>query len=34
MTGRLNSLYRPARAEGDAGEQRTSLQGPHGHVIE
>ncbi|MGQ0532585.1 MAG: type II and III secretion system protein family protein [Caulobacteraceae bacterium] len=31
LTGRLNSLYRPARAE--AGEQQ-SLQGPHGHVIE
>ncbi len=31
LTGRLNSLYRPARAE--AGEQN-SLQGPHGHVIE
>jgi pilus assembly protein CpaC len=31
LTGRLNSIYRPARAE--AGEQQ-SLQGPHGHVIE
>jgi pilus assembly protein CpaC len=32
LTGRLNSLYRPARAEG--GEPEQSLQGPHGHVIE
>ena len=32
LTGRLNSLYRPARSE--AGEQQQSLQGPHGHVIE
>jgi pilus assembly protein CpaC len=31
LTGRLNSIYRPARAE--AGEHQ-SLQGPHGHVIE
>ncbi|MBX3429505.1 MAG: type II and III secretion system protein family protein [Hyphomonadaceae bacterium] len=31
LTGRLNHLYRPARAEGDT-DQR--LQGPHGHVIE
>lgn len=31
LTGRLNHLYRPARAEG--GEQQR-LQGPHGHVIE
>ncbi|MGD9967754.1 MAG: type II and III secretion system protein family protein [Hyphomonadaceae bacterium] len=31
LTGRLNSIYRPARSE--AGEQQT-LQGPHGHVIE
>jgi pilus assembly protein CpaC len=32
LTGRLNSIYRPSRSE--AGEQQTSLQGPHGHVIE
>jgi pilus assembly protein CpaC len=32
LTGRLNSLYRPARSE--AGEQQQTLQGPHGHVIE
>lgn len=32
LTGRLNSLYRPSRAE--AGEQEQTLQGPHGHVIE
>ncbi len=31
LTGRLNHLYRPARAEGDTQER---LQGPHGHVIE
>ena len=33
LTGRLNALYRPSRAE--AGEQQQErLQGPHGHVIE
>lgn len=33
LTGRLNSLYRPAR--GSAGAQANArLQGPHGHVIE
>jgi pilus assembly protein CpaC len=32
LTGRLNSLYRPSRAERE--EQQQSLQGPHGHVIE
>ncbi len=33
LTGRLNSLYRPAR--GAAGAQANArLQGPHGHVIE
>jgi pilus assembly protein CpaC len=32
LTGRLNHLYRPARAE--SGEQDQRLQGPHGHVIE
>ena len=33
LSGRLNSLYRPASAE--AGEQNSQgLQGPHGHVIE
>ncbi len=34
LTGRLNSLYRPTVAEGDANEQTAGLQGPHGHVIE
>jgi pilus assembly protein CpaC len=33
MTGRLNSLYRPARGSEAANEQQR-LQGPHGHVIE
>ena len=33
LTGRLNAMYRPARAEGDAGEPGR-LHGPHGHVIE
>jgi pilus assembly protein CpaC len=32
LTGRLNHLYRPSRTE--SGAQQTSLQGPHGHVIE
>ncbi len=32
LTGRLNSIYRPSRAE--AGEEQQRLQGPHGHVIE
>jgi len=32
LTGRLNHLYRPSRAE--SGAQQQSLQGPHGHVIE
>jgi pilus assembly protein CpaC len=33
LTGRLNALYRPSR--GSSGErEQTSLQGPHGHVIE
>lgn len=32
LTGRLNSLYRPSRAERE--NQQQSLQGPHGHVIE
>ncbi len=32
LTGRLNHLYRPSRAE--SGAQQPSLQGPHGHVIE
>jgi pilus assembly protein CpaC len=33
LSGRLNSLYRPSRAEG--GEQESAgLEGPHGHVIE
>ncbi len=32
LSGRLNSLYRPAHAQGDA--EGSSLQGPHGHVIE
>jgi pilus assembly protein CpaC len=31
LTGRLNHLYRPARA---SGEPDRRLQGPHGHVIE
>jgi hypothetical protein len=35
LSGRLNSLYRPASAEGDADEQSAqTLHGPHGHVIE
>lgn len=35
LSGRLNSLYRPASAEGDAGEEQAqTLHGPHGHVIE
>ncbi len=33
LTGRLNAMYRPARAEGDGGEA-SQLLGPHGHVIE
>jgi pilus assembly protein CpaC len=33
FTGRLNTLYRPARSEGGEGDQAT-LHGPHGHVIE
>jgi pilus assembly protein CpaC len=32
LTGRLNHLYRPSRAENGAQDHR--LQGPHGHVIE
>lgn len=32
LTGRLNHLYRPSSAE--SGAQQSSLQGPHGHVIE
>ncbi len=35
LTGRLNALYRPASAQGDADEQNAqTLHGPHGHVIE
>jgi pilus assembly protein CpaC len=34
LSGRLNSLYRPARAEGGEGDQAQTLHGPHGHVIE
>jgi pilus assembly protein CpaC len=35
LTGRLNAMYRPASAEGDADEQQAqTLHGPHGHVIE
>jgi pilus assembly protein CpaC len=34
LSGRLNSLYRPASAEGDQAEGAHGLQGPHGHVIE
>jgi pilus assembly protein CpaC len=35
LSGRLNSLYRPASAEGDADQdQAQTLHGPHGHVIE
>jgi pilus assembly protein CpaC len=35
LTGRLNALYRPASAQGDADEQSAqTLHGPHGHVIE
>lgn len=33
LSGRLNSLYRPANARGED-EGSSSLQGPHGHVIE
>ncbi|MBL8542298.1 MAG: type II and III secretion system protein family protein [Hyphomonadaceae bacterium] len=33
LTGRLNSLYRPARGSAGA-EAQEQLQGPHGHVIE
>jgi pilus assembly protein CpaC len=32
LTGRLNSLYRPSRAEAEG--DGATLQGPHGHVIE
>jgi pilus assembly protein CpaC len=32
LSGRLNALYRPARASGE--ENSAGLQGPHGHVIE
>jgi len=31
LTGRLNSIYRPAQSRGEGDQQ---LQGPHGHVIE
>ena len=35
LTGRLNSLYRPANGgEADTASDPRSLQGPHGHVIE
>ena len=35
LSGRLNSLYRPASAEGDADQDNAqTLHGPHGHVIE
>lgn len=34
LTGRLNSLYRPARGSASANEEEQRLQGPHGHVIE
>ena len=34
LMGRLNTLYRPARAEGGEGDQTQRLHGPHGHVIE
>ncbi|MBX9747724.1 MAG: type II and III secretion system protein family protein [Hyphomonadaceae bacterium] len=33
LSGRLNSLYRPANADGDE-DNAVGLQGPHGHVIE
>jgi pilus assembly protein CpaC len=33
LSGRLNSIYRPARGANGAREN-ASLQGPHGHVIE
>ena len=33
LTGRLNSLYRPARGS-SGGQEQQRLQGPHGHVIE
>ncbi len=33
LSGRLNSLYRPANASGDD-DNAQGLQGPHGHVIE
>ena len=33
LTGRLNSLYRPASGSRSANDQ-AGLQGPHGHVIE
>ncbi|MBC7767885.1 MAG: type II and III secretion system protein family protein [Phycisphaerales bacterium] len=33
LTGRLNSLYRPARGS-DGARENARLQGPHGHVIE
>jgi len=34
LTGRLNSLYRPASGSRSAGEEQQTLQGPHGHVID
>jgi pilus assembly protein CpaC len=34
LTGRLNSLYRPASAEGRDQSNQGGLQGSHGHVIE
>ena len=33
LSGRLNSIYRPARGS-DGARENASLQGPHGHVIE
>ncbi|HYD86603.1 MAG TPA: type II and III secretion system protein family protein [Vitreimonas sp.] len=33
LTGRLNSIYRPARGS-DGARENARLQGPHGHVIE
>lgn len=34
LSGRLNSLYRPANASGEDDSNAQGLQGPHGHVIE
>lgn len=33
LTGRLNSIYRPARGS-DGARENARLQGPHGHVID